>query len=82
MDGNQIFLDRDPEAFNNVLRYLRTNRKFLPSDSDQNLRKLVELEIKYWEINRGLCNSLIESDLQRKIDELLISIPNVNPQKQ
>lgn len=37
MDGNQIFLDRDPEAFNNVLRYLRTNRKFLPSENDQNL---------------------------------------------
>lgn len=82
VEGNQIFLDRDPEAFNNVLRYLRTNRKFLPSDSDQNLRKLVELEIKYWEVNKGLSNSLIESDLQRKIEELLVSVPNVNPQKQ
>jgi hypothetical protein len=81
VEGNQIFLDRDPEAFNNVLRYLRTNRKFLPADSDQNLRKLVELEIKYWEVNKGLSNSLIESDLQRKIEELLQSVPNVNPQK-
>ena len=34
VEGNQIFLDRDPEAFNNVLRYLRTNRKFLPADTD------------------------------------------------
>ena len=82
VEGDQIFLDRDPEAFNNVLRYLRTNRKFLPSDTDQNLRKLVELEIKYWEVNKGLSNSLIESDLQRKIEELLNSVPNVNPQKQ
>ena len=73
VEGNQIFLDRDPEAFNNVLRYLRTNRKFLPSDSDQNLRKLVELEIKYWEVNKGLSSSLIESDLQRKIEDLLVA---------
>ena len=82
VQGNQIFLDRDSEAFNYMLRYLRTNRKFLPEgDVDPNLRKLVELEIKYWEVNKGLSNSLIESDLQRKIEDLLGSVPNVNPLK-
>ena len=48
----QIYLDREPEIFKNVLDYLRSDRKYLPNDISLDQKKKVELELKHWNITK------------------------------
>ena len=48
MSNRQVYLDRDPEVFGHVITYLRSGRQFLPSHVSLDMKKKVEIEIKYW----------------------------------
>ena len=47
-DG-RIFLDRDPEAFGFLIRFLRSGGQYSYNDiENEELRKMAELELKFW----------------------------------
>ena len=64
INGEQIFLDRDPVVFNHMVNYLRSNRKFLPKELSPDLRRRLDMELRFWKIGDGLPNDLV-GDLQR-----------------
>ncbi len=74
-----MFIDRNPITLNMVFDYLRFDRKLLPIEQDK--KKLCELEIDYWKLGLGLAraDSLMTENAQL-IDEMLLTIPNVDPQ--
>ena len=44
----RVFLDRDPDIFNYMINYLRSDRKELPQDVSSDIKRNLENEIKYW----------------------------------
>ena len=54
MRGNQIFLDRDPDIFMNVLKYLRSERKWYPKELPPDAQSNLNLEIQRWRLDSGL----------------------------
>ena len=46
--GEEIFIDRDPDVFAQIINYLRSDRKFIPKDVNVDLASLFELEVRYW----------------------------------
>jgi len=66
-EGTKIFLDRDPEVFTHVITYLRSGRVFLPENADEDMKKKVHFEIKYWQLDKGLENvdSLSHQDAEK-----------------
>ena len=56
-DGN-FFIDSDPEVFRHVLNFLSYDRKWLPSSESGDLRNLVEIEIKRWNLEMGMVRPL------------------------
>ena len=79
-EGTKIFLDRDPEVFTHIVTYLRSGRQFLPINANEDMKKKVQIEIKYWQLDKGLkeVDSLQHSDAE-KIQTMLSSIPKLNP---
>jgi len=51
---NKVFLDRDPDIFKHMINYIRSDRKYLPQDVNQDVKKLLEMEIKFWGVDFGL----------------------------
>lgn len=43
-------MDRNPIVFGHMVDYLRSDRRVLPSDISNDLKKLIEKEISYWKI--------------------------------
>ena len=52
--GNHVFLDRDPDLFVNILKYLRSERKWYPKDMSADFQANLNLEIKRWRLDAGL----------------------------
>jgi len=52
--GNKVFLDRDPKIFKHMINYIRSDRKHLPQDVNQDVKRLLEMEIKFWGVDYGL----------------------------
>lgn len=77
----EIYIDRDPEVFGHVITYLRSGRQFLPSHVSLDMKKKVEMEIKFWQLDKGLksVDSLTHPDAQR-LSNMLCSFPKTNPQ--
>lgn len=46
IDG-KLFIDRDPEAFKNLISFLRNNCQILPIDNKKEKFLFIE-ELKYW----------------------------------
>ena len=78
-----MYLDRDPEIFNLVLKYLRSERRFVPKNITQDVMKQLELEIKYWGIDKGLVrvDTLTNTDEIQKLEDILAAVPNIDPKK-
>lgn len=78
---NDVYLDRDPEVFSHVITYLRSGRQFLPNHVSLDMKKKVEIELKYWQLDKGLkaVDSLTHPDAE-KITNMLCSVPKTNPQ--
>ena len=68
----QIYVDREPEIFKNVLDYLRSDRKYLPNDISMDKKKKVEIELKHWNITK-LDYSLATCPYHLKIEEIFNS---------
>lgn len=49
--GDEIFLDRDGEAFETLVNYLRNDRKVFPEFSDKNSENMFYKELNYWGID-------------------------------
>ena len=54
VEGGMVFLDRDPDLFNHILFFLRSNRTFLPREISSDMKEALENEIKYWKLEKGL----------------------------
>lgn len=54
MRGNQVFLDRDPDLFMNILKYLRSDRKWYPKEMPPDFQRNLDIEIKRWRLDAGL----------------------------
>ena len=52
--NEKIFIDREPEAFSNMLKYLRSDRKYIPQDMSAEMKAQFEMEIKHWKVDNGL----------------------------
>ena len=46
--NESIFVDRRPVIFKSVLAYLEADRKHLPDDVSDDMKKEVEQEFKHW----------------------------------
>ena len=79
-DSKSIYLDRNPEIFRHIVEYLRVNRTFIPKDVSQDTKDLIELEIKFWGLDKGLNNFDQVTNLKAmKLQELLNTIPEIAP---
>ena len=54
MKDGKVFLDRDPVVFEHLIRYLRSERSFVPRDLSSDMKNLLHLEFKYWKVDNGL----------------------------
>lgn len=63
-----------------MITYLRSGRQFLPNHVSLDMKKKVEIEIKYWQLDKGLkaIDSLTHPDAVR-ITNMLCSMPRTNP---
>ena len=86
LPNKRIFLDRNPQIFEHVLQYLRTRRSHVPINNnlESNLRELFEMEVKFWELDKGLghIDALTNSLQKQKIEGLLGKVPQVDQKKQ
>ena len=57
-ESQRVFLDRDPEVFNQVIQHLRNDMKFAPNYNHNNgfeEKKLpLDLEIDFWQLNEPM----------------------------
>lgn len=83
-NGGPIYVDRDPEIFNYVLKYLRSDRKFIPKNVTQDVSSQIEFEIKYWGLDKGLAriDTLTNVDDIKKIEDILATVPKIDPKNQ
>jgi len=49
-EDDKIFMDRNPVVFGHVIDYLRSDRRELPIDISNDLKKQIEKEISYWKV--------------------------------
>jgi len=50
VDQDKVFLDRNPEPFAHMIDFLRNERKILPKNVSDDMKKMIEQEIAYWEL--------------------------------
>lgn len=83
MRGNQVFLDRDPDIFMNVLKYLRSERKWFPKDSPKDIQNNLNLEIKRWKLDNGLeaIDQMTHPQQHWEIQKMFNSVPILDPSK-
>ena len=55
-----MFLDRDPDAFNFIIKYLRSNGEYNTEDLEQSQKKLAALELKFWGLESYKMNGTME----------------------
>ena len=79
-----LYLDRDPEIFDLVLKYLRSERRFLPKNISYDFKQQLFLEIKYWGLDRGLAkvDSLTHAEEIQALESILSAVPKIDPKKQ
>lgn len=81
--NEKIFIDREPGAFNNMLQYLRSDRKYVPKNLPPDIKAQFEMEIKHWKVDNGLkqYDQLTYSKLQWKIINMLKAAPKIDEHK-
>ena len=59
----EIFIDRDPDCFQEALKFLRNGRKFWPKTTDQIIQDGIDSEIRHWGLHVGWekCKALATS---------------------
>lgn len=61
-----------------MMAYLRNGRKGLPQDVSQDMKNAIELEIKFWEIDKGITKLYNYTSVDAlKVDEMLQTIPEI-----
>jgi len=80
---DRVFLDRDPEIFDLILKYLRAERKWYPKDLSTDMRDQFNLEVKRWRLDYGLksIDQLTLPEQQWRLQHLFNSDPEVNLEK-
>lgn len=69
-DGLAYFLDRDYDAFNNMVNYLRNKREVFPEMKSESQIQLFEQELEYWQLkttNAPLEEKRIRSKLNKDL---------------
>ena len=49
--GEEVFLDRDGKTFENVVNYLRNDRKVFPEFNEKHDENMFFKELHYWNID-------------------------------
>ena len=81
--NEKIFIDREPEAFREMLKYLRSDRKYVPKNLAPDVQSQFEMEIKHWKVDNGLkqFDQLTYTKLQWRIMNMLKSTPKIDEKK-
>ena len=75
-----VFIDRDLEAFSEVLNVLRSTGQYEPKFTDVNKQKLFEIETEYWGIRKPLLEIKVNQIIPKNLIEIMQSEPqNVTP---
>ena len=79
-DGEAYFLDRDFDAFNTMINYLRNNREELPALEPGKQSQLFEAELDFWDVKTTNLE-IEERRLRAKINPELVEFFDSEPQK-
>ena len=75
-----VFVDREPEIFKHLLAYLRTDRKYLPTNFiSEDLKKQIEFELRYWKITK-LDYHHATSPILQEVEQILNTTPEMYEQ--
>ena len=75
--GEAIEIMADPTVFKHLVQYLESDRTLLPEGNSQ-MRVLVEKEIKFWGLDRGLARvDTLTAQVAKDMQQILNTIPNI-----
>ena len=82
MSEDGIFIDRDPELFEHVLKFLRSDRTYLPRDVSQDVKNLIETELRYWKLDKGLIKMYnYATESAQILNNILEAVPEIDSSK-
>lgn len=77
-----IFIDRDPMIFEHVIKFLRSDRTYLPRGVSEDVKTEIEDEVRYWKLEKGLIKMYnYASPSAEVLNNILQQAPVIDPSK-
>lgn len=77
---NQPCIDSNPQAFADMIEFLKQHRAWLPSKKGSKVRRdLAETEIRRWKVDKGLASpSVLTTQIAQNLQKIYNSMPDLS----